>query len=174
MNILLAVFGSSKNWSGKIRPVRIAGLLTSLRADPGRRLSRALRTRLELRRWLLISMAYPWSFNRATVPMKSKQEMADTAVIHARVAAEIDHKWVKSTDYPKHEISQSTFEDALGHGKKITSHLVRTSETPRSCVHTSKSMREELSASSRLKYKITPPIRSPSKASEASRPSEAK
>jgi alpha-galactosidase len=42
------------------------------------------------------------------------------AVFHARVAAEIDHKWIKSTDYPKHEITQSNFEDALGHGKKIT------------------------------------------------------
>lgn len=42
------------------------------------------------------------------------------SVIHARVAAEIDHKWLKSTDYPKHEISQSNFEDTLGHGKKIT------------------------------------------------------
>jgi alpha-galactosidase len=41
-------------------------------------------------------------------------------VMHARVAAEIDHKWVRSTDYPKHEISHSTFEDVLGHGKKIT------------------------------------------------------
>ncbi len=40
--------------------------------------------------------------------------------IHARVAAEIDHKWVKSTDYPKHEISQSDLEDAFGRGKKIT------------------------------------------------------
>ncbi len=42
------------------------------------------------------------------------------SVIHARLAAEIDHKWVKSTDYPKHQISQSTFEDALGHGQKLT------------------------------------------------------
>jgi len=42
------------------------------------------------------------------------------SVIHARVAAEIDHKWVKSTDYPKHEISQSEVEDAFGRGKKIT------------------------------------------------------
>jgi alpha-galactosidase len=42
------------------------------------------------------------------------------SVLHARVAAEIDHKWIKSTDYPQHEISQSNFEDALGHGKKIT------------------------------------------------------
>jgi alpha-galactosidase len=41
-------------------------------------------------------------------------------IIHARVAAEINHKWIRSTDYPKHEISQSSFEDALGHGKKIT------------------------------------------------------
>ena len=40
-------------------------------------------------------------------------------IVHARVAAEIDHKWVKSTDYPKHEISQSNFEDALGHGERI-------------------------------------------------------
>ena len=42
------------------------------------------------------------------------------SVIHARVAAEVDHKWLKSTDYPKHEISQSNFEDGLGHGKNIT------------------------------------------------------
>jgi alpha-galactosidase len=42
------------------------------------------------------------------------------SIIHARVAAEIGHQWVRSTDYPKHEISQSTFEDALGHGKTIT------------------------------------------------------
>jgi alpha-galactosidase len=41
-------------------------------------------------------------------------------IVHARVAAEIDHKWVTATDYPKHEISQSSFEDALGHGKKLT------------------------------------------------------
>ena len=41
-------------------------------------------------------------------------------IFSARVAAEIGHKWVRSTDYPKHEISQSNFEDALGHGKKIT------------------------------------------------------
>jgi alpha-galactosidase len=42
------------------------------------------------------------------------------SIVQARVAAEIDHKWVKSTDYPKHDTSQSNFEDALGRGKKIT------------------------------------------------------
>ena len=41
-------------------------------------------------------------------------------ILHARIAAEIDHKWVKSTDYPQHQISESNFEDALGHGKKLT------------------------------------------------------
>ena len=45
-------------------------------------------------------------------------------VIQARAAAEIDHKWIRSTDYPKHEISQTTFKDALGHGKKLP--LLRT------------------------------------------------
>jgi alpha-galactosidase len=42
------------------------------------------------------------------------------SIFHAGVAAEIDHKWIKSTDYPKHEIAQSNFEDALGHGRRIT------------------------------------------------------
>src|SRR5262249_7562895 len=41
-------------------------------------------------------------------------------IIHATVAAELDHHWVKSGDYPKHEIAQSDFEDALGHGRQIT------------------------------------------------------
>jgi hypothetical protein len=42
------------------------------------------------------------------------------SVIHARVAAEIDHKWIRSTDYPTHEISQSNVDDAFGHGRKLT------------------------------------------------------
>lgn len=50
-------------------------------------------------------------------------------IIHALVAAEIDHKWVKSTDYPKHAVSQSSFQDALGQGTKTT---VRSSGLPNS------------------------------------------
>ena len=42
------------------------------------------------------------------------------SILHSRLAVEIDHQWVKSTDYPNHAIAQSNFEDALGHGKKIT------------------------------------------------------
>jgi alpha-galactosidase len=41
-------------------------------------------------------------------------------VIRSIVGAEIDHRWVKSTDYPKHEISQSDFQDLLGHGHQLT------------------------------------------------------
>ena len=74
------------------------------------------------------------------------------SVIQARVAAEIDHKWVKSTDYPKHDIAQSNFDDALGHGKKITI----TS-----------------SGLSGPRYGITQAKQPRSKASEASRLSEA-
>jgi len=36
--------------------------------------------------------------------------------LRARIAAEVDHHWINSTDYPKHEISESSFEDALGRG----------------------------------------------------------
>ena len=37
-------------------------------------------------------------------------------VLRARIAAEVDHKWIYSTDYPKHEIGESFFEDPLGRG----------------------------------------------------------
>ena len=42
------------------------------------------------------------------------------SIFHAEVAAEVDHKWIRSTDYPKHEIAEANFEDALGRGRKIT------------------------------------------------------
>ena len=93
------------------------------------------------------------------------------SVIHARVAAEIDHKWVKSTDYPKHQISQSIL--------RMLSDAARTFESFRpdfrifliSHLHC-KSMTGKPSVSSRLKFKITPAIPQPYKVSEASRLSE--
>jgi len=42
------------------------------------------------------------------------------SVVEAIVAAQIDHAWIKSTDYPNREISESEFEDALGSGHQIT------------------------------------------------------
>jgi hypothetical protein len=45
---------------------------------------------------------------------------SDHPLIHTCIAAEIDHKWTRSNDYPRHDISQSTFKDALGTGRQIT------------------------------------------------------
>jgi alpha-galactosidase len=41
-------------------------------------------------------------------------------VLHAGIAAEVDHRWLNSSDYPKHEISDSDFNDTLGRGHEAT------------------------------------------------------
>ncbi|MGA8431165.1 MAG: PKD domain-containing protein [Candidatus Sulfotelmatobacter sp.] len=41
-------------------------------------------------------------------------------VLKSRVAAEVDHQWFRSTDYPRHQASESSFEDGLGLGGEIT------------------------------------------------------
>jgi alpha-galactosidase len=41
-------------------------------------------------------------------------------VLKSRVAAQIDHQWLRSSDYPKRQASESTFEDDLGSGREIT------------------------------------------------------
>src|SRR5208283_2570010 len=42
------------------------------------------------------------------------------AVLTSRVAAEIDHQWLRSSDYPRHQVSESTFSDELGQGHAVT------------------------------------------------------
>ncbi|MGA2171212.1 MAG: alpha-galactosidase, partial [Terracidiphilus sp.] len=42
------------------------------------------------------------------------------SVVHARVAVMVDHNWVASSDFPQHRISESSFDDALGHGREAT------------------------------------------------------
>ena len=42
------------------------------------------------------------------------------AALHARVAVEVDHRWITSSDYPQHQVVESAFEDALGHGQQAT------------------------------------------------------
>lgn len=37
-------------------------------------------------------------------------------ILHAGIAAEVDHHWIKSADYPKHQVAESDFADALGNG----------------------------------------------------------
>jgi len=41
-------------------------------------------------------------------------------IFTSRVAAQVDHGWLRSTDYPRHQASESTFGDELGSGRAIT------------------------------------------------------
>lgn len=42
------------------------------------------------------------------------------AIFTSRVAAQVDHEWFRSSDYPKHVASESRFADDLGSGRTIT------------------------------------------------------
>jgi hypothetical protein len=44
---------------------------------------------------------------------------AKEPVFRARVGAQIEHQWVRSTDYPKRNSAESVFHDALGAGRQI-------------------------------------------------------
>jgi alpha-galactosidase len=41
-------------------------------------------------------------------------------IITSRVAAQVNHQWLRSSDYPRHQASQSKFTDDLGSGRAIT------------------------------------------------------
>jgi len=41
-------------------------------------------------------------------------------VLTSRVAAQVDHQWLRSSNYPRHQVSGSTFEDDLGPGREVT------------------------------------------------------
>jgi alpha-galactosidase len=41
-------------------------------------------------------------------------------VLTSRVAAEVDHLWLRSSDYPRHQASESAFKDDLGPGQEVT------------------------------------------------------
>jgi alpha-galactosidase len=42
------------------------------------------------------------------------------AVFSSRVSAQVDHQWLRSSDYPQHHAAESTFTDELGAGRKVT------------------------------------------------------
>jgi alpha-galactosidase len=50
-----------------------------------------------------------------------------SAVIRAAVSADVDHRWIRSQEYPQHEITNSDFEDTLGRGKQA---MVKSSGLP--------------------------------------------
>lgn len=41
-------------------------------------------------------------------------------VLSARVGAQVDHQWLRSSDYPRHRASESIFHDELGSGREVT------------------------------------------------------
>jgi alpha-galactosidase len=41
-------------------------------------------------------------------------------VLNAHVAAQVDHEWLRSGDYPLRHASESTFKDELGSGRQVT------------------------------------------------------
>ena len=41
-------------------------------------------------------------------------------VLSSRVGAQVDHQWLRSSDYPRHQAAESTFEDDLGSGRQVT------------------------------------------------------
>ncbi len=42
------------------------------------------------------------------------------AVLKSRVAAEVDHQWLRSSDYPRRQASEGSFQDDLGSGPQVT------------------------------------------------------
>jgi alpha-galactosidase len=42
------------------------------------------------------------------------------SIFNSRVAAEVDHEWLRTDDYPRHAVSESRFADDLGSGRAIT------------------------------------------------------
>jgi alpha-galactosidase len=60
-----------------------------------------------------------------TYKLRSKGNERD--VVAARVGAQIDHKWVFSSDYPRHEVKEDSFAGALDQGSQLTiTHTGRT------------------------------------------------
>src|ERR1700756_4209472 len=50
--------------------------------------------------------------------------------IRSGVAVELDHHWIKSATYPKHEIADSDFEDTLGRGRQATVRATGLADQP--------------------------------------------
>jgi alpha-galactosidase len=41
-------------------------------------------------------------------------------IFTSRVAAQVNHQWLRSSEYPRHQASESTFTDELGSGRAVT------------------------------------------------------
>jgi alpha-galactosidase len=41
-------------------------------------------------------------------------------ILRARVAVQVDHHWINSSDYPEHDVAESDFQDSIGRGRQAT------------------------------------------------------
>ncbi len=41
-------------------------------------------------------------------------------ILRAQIASEINHRWVQSSDYPRHSVTTATFRNTLGRGRLVT------------------------------------------------------
>jgi alpha-galactosidase len=92
------------------------------------------RNRLALLVWLLVGPVLPVAAQQAVSIHNSRLAVSvrqdgtyeiraqglKEPVLEARVAAEIDHRWLRSSEYPRHRVNQSTFTDTLGPGHQLT------------------------------------------------------
>jgi alpha-galactosidase len=44
----------------------------------------------------------------------------NSPIIRGGIAAEVEHRWIKSAEYPRHDVVDSDFESTLGHGRQAT------------------------------------------------------
>src|SRR5205823_10445285 len=51
-------------------------------------------------------------------------------ILRSVIAAQINHHWTKSSQYPKHEVSKSSFEDRLGRAEQIVIRSTGLSHSP--------------------------------------------
>lgn len=49
-----------------------------------------------------------------------ENSVAQSTVVRAVVAAKVDHRWIRSSDYPQHDLTMTRFADALGEGRQAT------------------------------------------------------
>src|SRR6266478_3769232 len=66
------------------------------------------------------------------------------SVLHSQVAAQIDRRWVRSNEYPRHEIRTEAFSDQLGPGHLLTiTHTGEAAQPDLVCIVRAYSQRPE-------------------------------
>jgi len=60
------------------------------------------------------------AFNPQNASYQIRAAGLEAPVLESRVGAEVNHRWLRSIDYPRHDEQQSSFQDGLGAGEQDT------------------------------------------------------